>query len=71
MARPLAFSFVIWSGIDTAGLLYIMGFSASEITRENPVKSENLPGCAVHVGSVAGIIGYNVSNRAFFCQALF
>ena len=71
MARPLAFSFVIWSGIDTAGSLYIMGFSASEITRENPVKSKNLPGCAVHVGSVAGIIGYNVSNRAFFCHALF
>ena len=39
MARPLAFSFVIWSGIDRAGLLYIMGFSASEIKRENPVKS--------------------------------
>ena len=64
-ARPLAFNFVIWSGIDTAGLLYIMGFSASEIKRENPVKSENLPGCAVQVGSVAGTIAHGVSNRAF------
>jgi len=70
-ARPLAFNFVIWSGIDTAGLLYIMGFSASEIKRENPVKSENLPGCAVQVGSVAGIIGYNVSNRAFAVKLYF
>ena len=23
----------------------------------NPIKSENLPGCAVQMGSVAGIIG--------------
>ena len=71
MARPLAFSFVIWSGIDTAGLRYNMGFSASEIKRENPVKSENLPGCAVQVGSVAGIIAYNVSNRAFDVKLYF
>jgi len=40
-----------------------MGFSASEIKRENPVKSENLPGCAVQMGSVAGIIALKVINR--------
>ena len=45
--------------------------SASEIKRENPVKSENLPGCAVQVGSVAGIIAYNVSNRAFDVKLYF
>jgi hypothetical protein len=45
--------------------------SASEIKREDPVKSENLPGCAVQVGSVAGIIAHNVSNRAFDVKLYF
>ena len=53
---------VILEWIDTSVLLYIMGFSASEIKKENPVKSENLPGCAVQVGSVAGIIAHNVKQ---------
>jgi hypothetical protein len=70
-ARPRAFSLVIWSGIDTAGLLYNMGFSASEIKRENPVKSENLPGCAVQMGSVAGIIVFNVINRTEVVKLFF
>lgn len=45
--------------------------SASEIKRENPIKSENLPGCAVQMGSVAGIIVHNVSNRGFDVKLYF
>jgi len=47
------------------------GNSASEIKRANPVKSENLPGCAVHVGSVAGIIGFSVINRTSVVKLFF
>ncbi len=35
------------------------------------MKSENLPGCAVQMGSVAGIIAHNVSNRGFDVKLYF
>ena len=43
--------------METAFLLYIIGLSAYIVINDNPVTSENLPRCAVQMGSVAGIIG--------------
>jgi hypothetical protein len=46
--------------IGSRRLLIVHMLSKAGLGITKAYKSENLPGCAVQMGSVAGIIGYNV-----------
>jgi hypothetical protein len=58
--QPPGFEFVDLRGDGFRRLVIIHWPSSNSVMKAN--ESENLPGCAVRMGSVAGIICFNVTN---------